>query len=513
MADGEGSGVTATEARPAAEGEDLLGLDEAVQFLSTSRPTLYRLLGQGDLKGLKVGRQWRFRKADLVAYLERRPAAVASAPAEALEAELGHFEEELRRIGAVMPEEDSELAGPGQRRTDRLARQIITLAVAAGASDIHLEPVRQGAESYLLLRHRIDGLLHEIRRLPAGLHEVLIGRFKLMAGMDPGERRLPQDGRVPLPSGERPLELRVASVPTLFGEAMVMRVLDKSSQFLGLEKLGLSGPDLETIRGLIRQPNGVLLAAGPLGSGGKTLLYSCLQEVADAGKKSLIVDEVIEHILPYTTPLPVNKRTGLSFEAALRAIMRQDPDIVLIGEIQDLPTAQRALSMSLTGHLVLTRILANSAAEGVRRLIEMGVEPVAIGPTLIGVVGLRLVRRICAHCKEPAPLPPADEPLIAYVREQAAAGGYEMPEDATLFRGRGCDQCRRTGYKGRIGLFEVMVGSEALTRAILRDATAEELAEIARENGTRTLMADGICKAVEGETTVEEVLRVLSVPI
>ena len=184
----------------------------------------------------------------------------------------------------------------------------------------------------------------------------------------------------------------------------------------------------------------------------------------------------------------------------------------MIGEIQDLPTAQRTHSMSLTGHLVLTRLLANSAAEGIRRLIDMGVEPIVVGRTLLGAVSQRLVRRICASCKESFPMPLADDPLLSYIREQAAAGGYEVPEDAMLFRGRGCDQCRRTGYKGRIGLIEVMLVNEALTAAILRGATAEELAEIARDNGMRTLMADGIRKAVEGETTVEEVLRVLSVP-
>jgi excisionase family DNA binding protein len=504
--------AVATESRPAAEGEELLSLDEAVQFLSTSRPTLYRLLGQGDLKGLKVGRRWRFRKSDLVAYLERRPAAVASAPAEALEAELTFFDEKLRRAGATTPQEENELVDTGQRKTEYLARQIITLAVAVGSSDIHLEPTRQGPEVYLLLRNRIDGLLHEIRRLPSGLHEALVGSLKQMAGMDLGERRLPQWGRVPFPYAGKSFELRVSSLPTLFGEAIVMRILDKSAQLLGLDRLGLSDHDRERVRSLIRQRNGFLVAAGPMGSGRTTLLYSCLQDVADAGRKTIIVDEVIEHVLPYTTPLQVNKRVGLTFDAALRALMGQDPDIILIGTIQDLPTLQRSQLMSLTGHLLLSHMTANSAVEGIQRLIDVGVEPIVLGRTLLGVVCQRLVRRICAGCKYAYPIPPSDDPLGSYIRDQAAAGGYEVPQDAMLFRGRGCEQCRSSGYKGRIGLFEVLVANEALRGAILRGASAEELTASALENGMRTLMADGIRKAVEGETTVDEVLRVLSVP-
>jgi excisionase family DNA binding protein len=500
------------DAVPAADEDDLLSLDEAVQFLTTSRPTFYRLLGQGDLKGFKVGRQWRFRRSELLAYLERRPPEVAPAPPEALEAELEYFGDEVRRAGGSPPAEDSELTDAGQRRTDRLARAIIELAVVAGASDIHLEPARQDGDAYSLLRHRLDGLLHEIRRLPASLHEALIGRWKQMAGMDVAERRLPQAGRIPFSRAGRQFELRLSCLPTLFGEAMVMRILDKSTQLLGLDRLGLSEPDRERIRSLIRQPNGILVAVGAAGSGRKTLLYSCLQEIAGVGKKSMIVDEVIEHVLPFTTPVPVNKRAGFPLETALRVVMRHDPDVLLIGEIQELATAQRVLSTALTGHLVLTYLMANSAVEGVRRLLDLGAEPIAVGRTLLGVVHQRLVRRICANCKEASAAPPADDPLLAYLRDQAAAGGFQVPEEVTLFRARGCDQCRGSGYKGRIGLFEVLFVNEALTSAILRDATVEELTEIAVENGMRTLMADGIRKAVEGETTVDEVLRVLSVP-
>jgi excisionase family DNA binding protein len=495
------------------DGEELLTLAEAVEFLGTSRPTMYRWLDRGEVKGLKVGKQWRFRKSDLVAYMERGPVAVATAPAEELEAEIQFLDEELRRAGAERPEEEGEEAGATVNQVADLGRRIMTLAFIQGASDIHLEPVRQGNDAYVLLRHRIDGLLHEVRRLPIRLHEALTLYLKDAAGMELSERRLPQDGRIHVTHAGHVFELRVSCLNTIHGEAIVIRIIDRTAtRLVGLEQLGLSREDLEKIRALLREPNGVILAAGPVGSGRSTLLYSMVQATADVGKKTFIVADYVEHALPYTTPVPLNKKGGLTLVAALRGVMRHDPDVVMVDEMPDLQAAQMVQSMSLTGHTVLVPVQARGAAEAVRSLMEMGVEPDSLAGTILGVVCQRLVRRICETCKEPYHAAGEDS-LVEWMRTRAATGGYEMPDEAQRHRGRGCDRCRNTGYKGRIGLFEVMVVDESMAEAILRGASGDELQDLALERGMLTLFADGARKVVEGITTPDEVRRALAVPL
>ena len=299
--------------------EELLSLDEAVKFLGTSKPTLYRLLGQDEIKGLKVGRQWRFRKADLIAYMERGPVAVAAAPKEDLDMELAFFAQQLSE-----PEPD-DVADP-ETKTIRLAHKIIQLAINAKASDIHLEP---NANDFLL-RYRADGVLQEIRRLPTSTRESLTARYKTMAEMDINEKRLPQDGRIAVRHEDKDFDLRVAVLPSMYGEAITMRILAKQDILLGLDKLGIATEDLRQIRDLMHQPNGIVLATGPTGSGKTTLLYSCLQEVAAAEKKTVTVEDPVEFTLPYTTQTQINKRGGLTFPIVLRSFLRQDPDIILV---------------------------------------------------------------------------------------------------------------------------------------------------------------------------------------
>lgn len=493
-----------------ADMEELLTLGEAVEFLGTSRPTMYRWLERGELKGLKAGKQWRFRKADLVAYMERGPVAMVAAPAEALEVETAFFGEQLESAG-VAPATIEEEAEPGGEKLHLLICQMITLAVKSGASDLHLEPVRHASEAYLLLRIRIDGRLHEIRRMPIVLHEALTLHLKHTAGMEPGERRVPQGGRIHLPFQGRLYDLRVASLPTLFGEGFVMRILDRTaSTVLGLEKLGLDAEDLEKFQGLLRRPNGLLLVAGPVGSGRSSLLYSGIQSIAAAEHRIYVLDEYIEHTLPYVTPVRLDKRAGLTMPSALRALMQNDPDAALVGEVPDIETAQLMQSMALTGHLVLAPVLTLTAANAVMRFIDLGVDPHVLGATLIGIVGVRLVRRICTTCKS-SYVPSWSEPTLEHMRRLAAAGGYEAPENAPLFKGQGCDQCRNTGYKGRVGLYEVMRINPEISAAIMRGAAVETLTDLAVESGMRTLVADGVHKAVDGLTTVDEVRRVTAV--
>jgi len=479
--------------------EELLSLDEAVKFLGTSKPTLYRLLGQDEIKGLKVGRQWRFRRADLIAYMERGPVAVAAAPKEDLDMELAFFNEQLSQ-------EDADAADP-ETKTVRLAHKIMQLAIGAKASDIHLEP---NADDFLL-RLRVDGVLQETRRLPSSTRESLTARFKTMAEMDINEKRLPQDGRIPVRHEDKDFDFRVAVIPSMYGEAITLRILARQDVLLGLDKLGLAPEDLRQIRDLMHQPNGIVVATGPTGSGRTTLLYSCLRETADAEKKTLTVEDPVEFALPYTTQTQVNKRGGLTFPTVLRAFLRQDPDILLVGEMRDGETAQIAVEASLTGHLVLFPLHTGDAPSALLRLLDMGIEPYPISATVKGIVATRLVRRVCDGCKQPVDL--SGEPTLGYIARLAAEGGYEIPDGAVFVRGTGCEQCRGRGYRGRTGLYEVLTMTEALAEAVLRRAPVEELTELAVAGGMRTLLADGIRKAVEGQTTIEEVMRVVTVSV
>ncbi len=480
--------------------EELLSLDEAVKFLGTSKPTLYRLLGQDEIKGLKVGRQWRFRRADLVAYMERGPVAVAAAPKEDLDMELAFFNEQLSQ-------EDTDDNTDPETKTIRLAHKIIQVAINAKASDIHLEP---NANDFLL-RLRVDGVLQETRRLPSSVRESLTAYFKQMAEMDTNEKRLPQDGRIPVRHEGKDFDFRAAVVPSMHGEAITLRILAKQDILLGLDTLGIVPEDLRQIRDFMHQPNGIVLATGPTGSGKTTLLYSCLQEAAGVEKKTMTIEDPVEFVLPYTTQTQVHKKAGLTFPHVLRALLRQDPDIILLGEMRDLETAQIAVEVALTGHLLLAALHTGDAPSALLRLMDMGIEPYLITATVAGVVATRLVRRVCDGCKQPVDL--SGEPGLGYIAQLAAEGGYEIPAGAVFVRGAGCEQCRGRGFRGRTGLYEVLSMTESLAEAVLRRAPVEELTEMAVAGGMRTLLADGIRKAVEGQTTVDEVMRVVTVSV
>ena len=478
--------------------EELLSLDEAVKFLGTSKPTLYRLLGQDEIKGLKVGRQWRFRRADLTAYMERGPVAVAAAPKEDLDMELSFFADQLSE-----PEPDR--SGDPEAKTVRLAHKIIQLAIQSKASDIHLDP---NADDFLL-RLRVDGVLQETRRLPASTRESLTAYFKTMAELDVSEKKLPQDGRIPVRHEGKDYDFRAAVLPSMHGESLTLRILARQDVLLGLDRLGITPEDLAQIRALLRRPNGIIVATGPNGAGKTTLLYSCLQEVAGVGKKTMTAEDPVEFLLPYTTQTQVNRKSGLSFPGILRSFMRSDPDVILVSEMRDPETALLAVEVSLTGHLLLTALHAGDAPSALMRLMEMGIEPYLVGATVAGVIATRLVRRVCEGCKQAVDL--SATPTLAYVTRLAAEGGYEVPDAAAFVRGAGCEHCRGRGYRGRMGLYEVLPMTEDLAEAVLRRAPAEELADIAMERGMRTLLADGVRKAAEGLTTLEEVMRVVTV--
>ncbi|HIE50437.1 MAG TPA: type II secretion system protein GspE [Armatimonadetes bacterium] len=379
----------------------------------------------------------------------------------------------------------------------RIVNSLIIQAINDGASDIHVEPQRRNVR----IRYRIDGVLHEVMTVPKYVHPPLISRIKIMAELDIAERRLPQDGRIPIRHKGRNYDLRVSVVPSMNGEKAVMRILDQQSVLIGLGKLGLFPDTQAELERLIIQPYGILLSTGPTGAGKTTTQYSILNKINSVEKNIITIEDPIEYQLPGITQVAVNRKAGLTFATALRSFVRQDPDIMMVGEIRDLETADLAVEASLTGHLVLSTLHTNDAPTAITRLNDIGVEPFLIAASLIGVLAQRLVRKICPKCKEPY-----NPPMEALERL-----GFEPDPDnpITFYRGRGCEECRHTGFKGRTGIFELMSIDAELAELIVKNASAMELREAARAKGMRTLQEDGLKKVLEGITTIDELIRVV----
>jgi general secretion pathway protein E len=376
----------------------------------------------------------------------------------------------------------------------RLVNLLIDGALAAEASDIHIEPF----EDSLRVRYRIDGLLYDQEAPPRRLQAAVTSRIKIMAELNIAERRLPQDGRIRVTTQGRRVDIRVSTVPTIHGESIVMRLLDRSSVFLPFDRLGFSARTAEAFEGLIRRPHGILLVTGPTGSGKTTTLYAALDKINAPDRKIITVEDPVEYQLKGVNQIPVRPKIGLSFASGLRHIVRQDPDVIMVGEIRDLETAEIAIQAALTGHLVFSTLHTNDAPGAVTRLQDMGCEPYLVSSVLNGVLAQRLVRRICLACRAPDHPEPAD--LLAI--------GVTDASDVQLFRGKGCDECRGTGYRGRIGIYELFRLTEEGRSLIVRKVPAGELRRHAVEQGMVMLRADGWARACAGMTTVEEILRV-----
>jgi general secretion pathway protein E len=376
----------------------------------------------------------------------------------------------------------------------RLVNLLIEGAIGAEASDIHIEPF----EDTLRIRYRIDGILFDQEAPPRRLQAAVTSRVKLMAEMNIAERRLPQDGRIRVTLHGRRVDIRVSTIPTVHGESIVMRLLDRQSVFLELEKLGFGASMLPTFESMIRRPHGIVLVTGPTGSGKTTTLYAALDKINSPDRKIITVEDPVEYQLKGVNQIPVKPKIGLTFATGLRHIVRQDPDVILIGEVRDLETAEIAIQASLTGHLVFSTLHTNDAPGAITRLQDMGVEPYLVSSVLEGVLAQRLVRRICAACRA------TDSPAAGDLSALGIAGTAGV----RLYRGRGCDECRGTGYRGRTGIYELFPISEDARGLILRRAPTREIRRAALEAGMITLRLDGWAKACEGVTTVEEVLRV-----
>jgi general secretion pathway protein E len=378
----------------------------------------------------------------------------------------------------------------------RLVNQLIARGVESRASDIHVEPFY----NRVVLRYRVDGMLVEGSPPPARLRAAVISRIKIMANLDIAERRLPQDGRIRLRVQGKEIDLRVSTVPTMHGESVVMRILDKGGVALDFAKLGFEDDVLKVFLDVLLQPHGVLLVTGPTGSGKTTTLYTALDRLNQPDVKILTVEDPVEYQMPGINQIQVKPQIDLTFANALRSIVRQDPDVIMIGEIRDLETAQIAVQSALTGHLVLSTVHTNDAPSTVNRLLDMGVEDYLLTSTVIGILAQRLVRKLCEHCKEPYVALPE---LV----EQMKLAKYTGDAKITLWHAKGCSHCAQTGYTGRICITEIMPMTDGLRSLVMKHANAAELRAEAIRGGMVSMYEDGLRKAVKGVTTFEEVLR------
>ncbi len=379
----------------------------------------------------------------------------------------------------------------------RLVNLMITKAVDARASDIHIEPF----ENRLKVRYRVDGVMREVESPPVRLSAAVISRVKIMAKLNIAERRLPQDGRIQLRVQGKEIDLRVSTVPTLHGESVVMRILDKASMVLDFAMLGFSSDMLRRFLEVLMVPHGILLVTGPTGSGKTTTLYTALQKLNSPERKILTVEDPVEYQLEGINQIQVKPQIDLTFANALRAIVRQDPDVIMIGEMRDLETAGIAVQSALTGHMVLSTLHTNDAAGSITRLLDMGVEDYLLTSTINGILAQRLVRTLCTHCRQPYPALPE---LVEELRLQR----FTETHTVQLYKPVGCEKCGGTGYWGRAAIMELLIMSDPLRRLVLKHADAGEIQEIARSEGMLTMYEDGLRKAVAGLTTIEEVMRV-----
>ena len=376
----------------------------------------------------------------------------------------------------------------------KLVNHIFSQAVKSQASDIHIEPYQQ----HLQVRFRLDGVLHNVLSPPRRLHAAIVSRIKVMARLDIAEKRLPQDGRTEVKIGERLVDVRVSSLPTAFGERVVLRLLEKSGKLLSMKEIGLTAAALAEMKRLLHLSHGIILVTGPTGSGKTTSLYAALSSINSPDKNILTIEDPIEYQLDGIGQMQVNPKINLTFASGLRSMVRQDPDVILVGEIRDRETADIAIHAALTGHLVFSTLHTNDSASAVTRLTDMGIEPFLVSTAVQAIIAQRLVRLLCTHCKE------------AYEPEEAQWAELRSSREVTgpIFRADGCEKCLETGYRGRTGIYEFLPLSEAIKGLVLKTSDANQINKVARAEGMANLREDGINKVMEGRTTISEVLRV-----
>ncbi|MEJ2677697.1 MAG: GspE/PulE family protein, partial [Gemmatimonadota bacterium] len=445
---------------------------------------------------------------DELCWAFRKPVRLVDAAAAEIQAAIMAATEEGGRAGA---EDDVEVVADDAGALDdaralasqapviRLVNVMILEALRARASDLHLEATPDG----LRVRHRIDGVLHDVSRPPRPYQAAVVSRIKIMAKLNIAERRRPQDGRIRLRLSERDVDVRVSTLPSVHGESVVLRILDRGEQVPDLTALGMPEAMLASFRRVLRQPTGIVLVTGPTGSGKTTTLYAALQDVHAPDMKLITVEDPVEYQIEGVTQVPADERAGAGFATLLRSLLRHDPDILMVGEMRDAETARVAIQSALTGHLVFSTLHTNDAPSGITRLFDMGIEPYLVAATVQAVLAQRLVRVVCHRCARPVEPAPGDLAGLEVPQEWAA-----QDPPARFRRGSGCDQCSGTGYQGRTGLFELMLVDDRLRSLIASGAPLDSLREAAGQAGMKPLRWDGFAKARAGATTLEEVLRV-----
>ena len=406
-----------------------------------------------------------------------------------------NMEEDGRTIISEIEDTADLLEDTSDAPIIKLVNHIISQSIKARASDIHIEPYQDSFK----VRYRVDGILYDLLTPPKWIQPALISRIKVMSKLNIAEKRLPQDGRLEVRIGSQNVDVRVSTLPTTFGERVVMRLLNKSEEVLNLKELGLCPEDHELLNRLMTQPNGIILVTGPTGSGKTTTLYSVLSTMIKPDINIITIEDPVEYQLKGISQIQVNPKIDLTFARGLRSIVRQDPDVILIGEIRDKETATIAVQSALTGHLVFSTLHTNDSAGAITRLVDIGVEPFLISSSVVAVIAQRLVRVLCDHCKE------AFSPGV--IMESIGITQAQL-ERHTIYQAKGCEQCFNTGYRGRIGIFEIMHLNDALKTLILKTFDATQIKQYAMQNNMKTLRRSGIAQVLAGKTTIEEVLRV-----
>jgi len=471
---------------------------ELINLLSSEIARRYKTVPVSEHDGslvLAIADPMDFEAFDSIGFLLKRPVEfVCAVPAQILDKLDRLYPQGLEEFGNAVVTEEEDYTGDDDAPIIRLVSNLLIEAQNNRASDIHIEPM----EKRLRIRYRIDGNLQEMQSPPKKLQGAIISRLKIMtSSMNIAEKRVPQDGRIQIKMGEKTIDLRVSSVPTVHGESIVMRILDKSSLMLGLPELGFMSDDQATFERLVQMPDGIILVTGPTGSGKTTTLYGCLNYMNRPDRKIITVEEPVEYQMTGINQVQVNAEVGMTFAAALRSMLRQAPNIVMLGEIRDKETAEIAINASLTGHLVLSTLHTNDAPAAVARLVDIGVQPFLVSSAVRGIIAQRLVRKLCANCKVPGEMSEYEARVLNLDASQLSK--------ATVMRAVGCEKCRGKGFRGRMGIFEIFVADDEIRQMINRNATTLQLRHRTREMGMRTLREDGIRKVLAGLTTPEEV--------